>query len=195
MAAMREAGSSRGASVRRPAEPTIMSLCFAGFPGTNRTLTTLAQVSGLVRHLALADERPNGRQARFAMAHLDATRPRTVILGGWSYHYEPFLQRAHRRGPRWVVYWTSSVGQTDIAGEIEKYVRILTDRRIATMLYADANLVRSSVARFKASAFMPVCALPIAPRPAQPSPRRGPDVISLFSSPREMIRKNPLNTL
>ena len=62
------------------------------------------------------------RQARFAMAHLDETRPRTVILGGWSDHYEPFLQGAGRGGPRWIVYWTSSAGQTDIAAEIHKYV-------------------------------------------------------------------------
>jgi hypothetical protein len=172
-----------------------MSLCVTGFPGTNRALTTLAQVSGLVRHLALADERPSGCQARFAMAHLEATHPRTVILGGWSDHYEPFLQRAGRGGPRWVVYWTSSAGQTDVAGEIEQYVRILADRRIAAVLYADARLARSPAAQLKASALLPVCALPIAPRPAQLSPRRGPNVISLFCSPREMIRKNPLNTL
>ena len=191
---MRESGTSRGVSIRRRAHPTIMSLCVASFPGTNRTLTTLAKVSGLVRHLALEDEDPSGRQARFAMAHLDATRPRTVILGGWSDHYEPFLQRAGRGGPRWVVYWTSSAGQTDMAGEIEKYVRILSDRRIAAVLYADPKFIRSPAAQLRASAFLPVCALPVAPCLAHPSSRRGPDVISLFCSPREMIRKNPLNT-
>ncbi len=192
---MRESARRRGASNRPPAHPTIMSLSVTGFPGTNRTLTTLAQLSGLVRHLALSDERPGGRQARFAMAHIEATRPRTVILGGWSDHYEPFLQRAGRGGQRWVVYWTSSAGQTDIASEIEKYVRILADRRIAAVLYADARLAGSPVARLKPSAHLPVCALPIAPRPAPPRPRRGPTVISLFCAPREVIRKNPLNSM
>jgi len=192
---MREVRGGRRVPVGTPARPTIMSLCFTGFPGTNRTLTTLAQVSGLVRHIALADERPGGRQARFAMAHLDETRPRTVILGGWSDHYEPFLQRARRGGPRWIVYWTSSVGQTDIAAEIYKYAGVLADRRVAAVLYADANLVRSPAARLKTSAFLPVCALPIASQPERRSPRRGPAVISLFCSPREMIRKNPLNIL
>jgi len=191
---MRES-SSRRASSRPPAHPTIMSLCATGFPGTNRTLTTLAQLSGLVRHLALSDDRPGGRQARFAMAHLEETRPRTVILGGWTEHYEPFLQRAGRAGPRWMVYWTSSAGQTDLAGEIEKYSRILADRRIAAVLYADARLIDSPAAQLKASALLPVCAMPIAPRPARPSPRRGPAVISLFCAPREVTRKNSLNTL
>src|SRR5215468_3034155 len=192
---MREVRGGRRVPVGTPARPTIMSLCFTGFPGTNRTLTTLAQVSGLVRHISLADERPSSRQARFAMAYLDAIRPRTVILGGWSDHYEPFLQRARRGGPRWVVYWTSSAGQTDIGGEIEKYVRVVADRRIAAVLYADANLVRSPAAQLKASALLPVCALPVVPPSAQPTRRSGPTVISLFCSPREMIRKNPLNAL
>lgn len=176
--------------------PSIFSICVSGFPGTNRALTTLAGVTGAVRPLVLADAKPGGHQTRFIKAHLDAVRPRTVILGGWSEHYEPFLERARSDGPQWVVYWTSSPGQTGMAGEIDAYLRILDDRRIAAVLYADVSFAHAPAARLKKSAYLPVCMPPFAPVTARAAERReGPTVLSLFFSAREAPRKNAVNAL
>lgn len=173
----------------------IVSICVPAFAGTNQTLASLAQVSGLVRHLVLADARPHGPQTRFLMAHLKASRPKAVIFGGWSHLYEPFLA-ARGAAPRWMVYWSSSTGQMQISGEVEKYVRVIGDRRIAAVLYADAHLARSAAAQLKVARYVPVCApLPVhAPR-RPPAARRGTTVLSLFFSPLETARKNPFTTL
>jgi hypothetical protein len=126
------------------------------------------------------------------MHHLETIRPRTVIFGGWSPHYEPFLERARANGPRYVVYWTSSAGQTEMAGELQKYLRIIDDARVAEVLYADARLARSPAARLTPADFLPVCALPPAKhrRVVRAKPR-GARVVSLFFSSGEARRKNP----
>jgi hypothetical protein len=200
----------------------IASVCVAAFPGPNRTLAWLAEASGLVRHFALADERPGGRQAKFLMAHLETIHPQIVIFGGWSRHYEAFLASPRRRGPRYVVYWTSSAGQTETSGELEWYLRILDDDRIAQVLYVDAALAASPAAHRKAASVLPICWPPhlgpaagvcsAAPLPVGSllaaksdrlleerrlthAKRRGPKVISFFISPVEAKRKNAFNTL
>jgi hypothetical protein len=192
MVERRRAARSFDWRTRSPARSRIVSICVSGFPGPNRTLTTLAEVSGMVRHLVLADARSGGPQAQFLMHHLETIRPRTVIFGGWSPHYEPFLERARANGPRYVVYWTSSAGQTEMAGELQKYLRIIDDARVAEVLYADVRLARSPAARLTPADFLPVCALPPAKhrRVVRAKPR-GARVVSLFFSSGEARRKNP----
>jgi hypothetical protein len=175
----------------------VVSICVAGFPGTNQALTALAHATHKIRHLTLADAKPNGPEARFIMEHLEEIRPKTVILGGWSTHYEPIVRHFRRRGPFWAVYWTSSAGQMEMAGEMEPYLRVLDDERIGAILYADAHLASSALAALKPSDVFPVCVMPM-PKPLSAKMRRTRkrrSVLSLFCSAREAPRKNVLTTL
>jgi glycosyltransferase involved in cell wall biosynthesis len=175
------------------AQPDVVSISVPGFPGPNRTLATLAEVTGASRHVVLADTRRGGPQTRFILGYLDSRRPRAIILGGWSRQYEPLVARARPGGPRWTVYWASSPGQMGLSGEIESYLGVIGDRRIAVVLYADARLARGPLSRLKPSGHLPVLAPPVPTGP--PRARRGPSVVSLFLSAREAARKNVFTTL
>lgn len=175
----------------------IVSICVTGFRGPNQALTALAHATAQSRHIALADTKPNGVQARFIIEQLEILRPRTVIFGGWSAHYEPFLQRFRKRGPFWTVYWTSSAAQMELSGELDAYLRVVTDPRIGAVLYADETLAHSALAALKPSDVLPVCLKPSAgplPKRTGSAAKRAP-VVSLFCSEREAARKNVLATL
>jgi len=173
-------------------EPDVVSICVPGFPGPNRMLATVAEVTGACRHIVLADSRRGGPETRFIRDYIDDTRPRAVILGGWSSQYEPLLARLHRESPRWVVLWASSAGQMSLAGEVPPYLRLVADRRIDRLLYVDPRLARGPLATLKPSAYFPVLAPPVE---LEARPARRQTVISLFLAAQETPRKNLFTTL
>src|SRR5262245_26336993 len=66
----------------------VVSVCVASFSGADHALAALQQVTGAVRHITLADQESRGAQTRVVIERIAELRPRTVILGGWSPHYE-----------------------------------------------------------------------------------------------------------
>jgi hypothetical protein len=165
----------------------------SGFIGTNEAQRSIARGSDRIRHFVLTERQVNGPEAQFLLAHFRRIRPRTIIVGGWSRHYEPFLALT-RRGIDVGVYWTSSGAQTEIGSEMAQFEAVLADRRIKYLLCLDPALAESPLTKGKSVLFLP-SRVPAAKSALRPRRSEGVTVLSLFCSPHEYARKNVLNTL
>jgi glycosyltransferase involved in cell wall biosynthesis len=173
--------------------PRVVSVCVSGFIGTNEAQRSIARGSSRVRHFVLTEPKVNGPETQFLLAHFRQTKPRTIIVGGWSAHYEPLLALT-RRGIDIGVYWTSSGAQTEIGSEIARFGAVLADRRIRYLLCLDPALAQSPLRQAKTVIYLP-SRIPPAEPVARPRQSERPTVLSLFCSPHEYPRKNVLNTL
>jgi glycosyltransferase involved in cell wall biosynthesis len=185
------------------ANPKIVSLCVSGFMGTSDAMKSLAEMSPYSRHFVLTQRSVNGPEAQFLISYIKQIKPRTVVFGSWSEEYEPFIQNIKVNSIDFAVYWTSSAGQTEIGGEMEKFSRILSNPRIKYLLCADENLATSPVQNWKSIYHLPPC-FPIGKteelnrdakkRCAESTHgNKAESIISFFCSPHELRRKNALN--
>ena len=82
----------------------IVSLCWKGYAGTDRALASLAQATGLSRHLSFSQTAPDSTEVRFFLDYLKQQKPACLIVGAWTPAYEPFLKRLRRGGTRFAFY-------------------------------------------------------------------------------------------
>jgi glycosyltransferase involved in cell wall biosynthesis len=176
-------------------QPAVVSVCVSGFVGTNEAQRSIAEGSDRIRHFVLTEPRVNGPEARFLVSYFRKTRPQTIICGGWSEHYTPFVSlTAH--GVRIAVYWTSSGSQTEIGCELPQFEAVLANRRITYLLFLDAALAASPIRHLKTTMHLPSRVPGTGARPDDTRATSGRNlVLSLFCSPHEYARKNVLNTL
>lgn len=174
----------------------IFSLCWKGYRGTDQALTSLAQSTGLTRHLSFHQAQPGSLELNFFLDHLRQLKPRCLILGAWTPAYEPILQALHSSPTRLAFYWTSSAGQVDISQEAPILADLLQDTRFAHRLFSSQELARSLPTYLQAR-FLPVTLAPaaLAARVAPPVPKNERPTLTLFCSPSEVRRKNVLNSL
>jgi glycosyltransferase involved in cell wall biosynthesis len=161
----------------------VISLCAAGFPGTDRALRELSLTCGLTRHLTI----PAGADEPAIEFLIDVVReqqPRWVIFGSWNPVYERFMRSL---SCRFAVYWTSSPGQVEISEEAETLARLLQDKRVGARLFLSEPLAAGLAGQH----------LPATLAQTTPMPRvsESPPGLSLFCSPSEYRRKNVLNVL
>src|SRR5688572_16170596 len=107
--------------------PELVTVCFGGFPGTNRHLREISRATGLTRHLVVSGATV---EIAFFSDHLATVAPRCVIFGGWHAVYEPLVDAACGAGAEVGVLWTSSAAQTDLSGETATLAALLRDRRV-----------------------------------------------------------------
>ena len=170
----------------------ILSVCLSGFPGSDTALANLSAATGRTRHLVLTTSDPGGLEIRFFRRYIRQAAPSLVIFGGWSDVYRPLVQSLTRAGCKVAVYWTSSPGQTGLAGELRSLATLLDDPHVDHLW-----LVHRGTA-LALRQLEPKCAwLPnVFPPPAHESvgrrhrQSRSTAHISLFCSPREAPRKN-----
>lgn len=174
----------------------IFSLCWRGYAGTDRALASLAQSTGLSRHLSFHQAGPGSPEIRFFLDHLDKLKPSCLILGAWTPAYEPFLQCLERHSTRFAFYWTSSAGQVDISQEAPVLASLLQDLRFAYRLFSSRELARALPARLQAR-FLPVTLPPAAVEavPGCSGEKSDRPTLTLFCSPAEYRRKNIFNSL
>jgi glycosyltransferase involved in cell wall biosynthesis len=175
------------------AEHEIASVCFAGFPGTDRHLRELARVIGLSRHVALTSPDPASPEIAFLRQYLSDSRPSLVLFGGWHACYDPLADDLFRIGVRLGIGWTSSPAQTDLSGEAHLLARLLEDSRISHWFFAGDGFAAPLSAAGKSCFDFPfVLAVPELCPEREPN---SPPVLSFFFSPNEYRRKNVLASL
>jgi len=182
---------------RRASAIPALSVCLGGFPGTDRALRELSAATGLIRHVTIADARPDSVELRFVAAMLSETPPRLLIVGAWADAYDALIEVAVSQGVRVAAFWTSTGGQSEIGREVDRLERVMDDARIQTRWFLHAPLAAALQHAAPGVAVMPAI-LPRVPGPVTVGPRRAhnaPLRIGLFSSPHEYHRKNVLNSL
>jgi glycosyltransferase involved in cell wall biosynthesis len=172
----------------------IASICYGGFPGSNRCMRELARATGLARHLVTTED-PGSRETAFYVGLLDDLAPELVLFGSWHKSYEPVADAARRKGARVGVLWTSSPIQTDIGGEVAVLTRVLADARVSLVLFLSRGFEGLGTgAKMTFARLPPLVAVPKGSPPARTSHAR-PPVVSLFCPPAEGRRKNTLACL
>ena len=179
--------------VPRDRRSRIVSVCLSGFPGSNTALANFSAATNRTRHVVLTMSDPDGPEVRFFQRHLRQTAPTLVIFGSWSDAYRPLVRSLARNGSRIAVYWTSSPGQTGMAGELAAFARLLEDPVV------DQSGLRTVGTRHALGRTHPKCAwMPnVFPPPSRdsgmrrPRRRQGPAQISLFFSPGEAPGRTP----
>jgi glycosyltransferase involved in cell wall biosynthesis len=170
----------------------LVTVCFGGFPGTNRHLREIRRVTGLTRHLVVSGSTPASADVAFLRDHLVTLAPRCVIFGGWHAVYEPLIDAARAAGAEVAVLWTSSVAQTDLSGETAALASLLRDRRVTRFFAASEALVGPLGATERPSHVLPLpFSIAATPRVAA-KPEGTTPVVSLFAAPNEFRRKNAL---
>lgn len=173
----------------------IVSVCFGGFPGTNRHLREISRVTALSRHLVVSASDPASVEVTFLRDHIATLAPRWVIFGSWHTIYEPLLEAARVAGAEIAVLWTSSVVQTDFSGETATLAALLGDRRVGRFFAASEAMVGALGASGRPSHFLPQpFSIAAEPRAGAQS-ERTVSIISLFAGPNEHRRKNALACL
>jgi glycosyltransferase involved in cell wall biosynthesis len=168
----------------------LVSVCFGGFPGTNRHLREISRVTGLTRHLVVSGSASASVDVTFLREHLTTLALRCVIFGSWHAVYEPLVEAAHAAGAEIAVLWTSSVVQTDLSGETATLASLLGDRRIAHFFATSEALAGTLGAAGRPSHVLPLpFSIAATPRVAA-KPERTVPVVSLFAAPNEYRRKN-----
>jgi len=168
----------------------LVSVCFGGFPGTNRHLREISRVTALTRHLAVSGSTAASVDVAFLRDHLATLAPRCVIFGSWHAVYEPLVDSARAAGAEIAVLWTSSVVQTDLSGETATLASLLGDRRIARFFATSEALAGTLGAAGRPSHVLPLpFSIAATPRVAA-KPERTVPVVSLFAAPNEYRRKN-----
>jgi glycosyltransferase involved in cell wall biosynthesis len=168
----------------------LVTVCFGGFPGTNRHLREISRVTALTRHLVVSGSTSAAVDVSFVRDHLATLAPRCVIFGGWHAVYEPLIDAAHAAGAEIAVLWTSSVVQTDLSAETATLASLLGDRRIARFFAAREALAGVLGATGRPSHVLPQpFSIAATPR-ATARPKRIVPVVSLFAGPNEYRRKN-----
>ena len=170
----------------------LVTVCFGGFPGTNRHLREISRVTGLTRHLVVSGSTPASADVVFLRDHLATVAPRCVIFGGWHTVYEPLVDAARAAGSEIGVLWTSSVAQTDLSGETATLASLLRDRRVTRFFATSDALVGPLGATGRPSHLLPLpFSIAATPRMAA-KPDGTIPVVSLFAAPNEFRRKNAL---
>lgn len=174
------------------ARAEIWSICFGGFPGTNRLLREISRATERTRHLVVSSGDIGSPEIAFLRHHLAGESPRAVILGSWHPIYEPLIDAARDTGAEIAILWTSSAVQTDIGGETAALVRLLDDRRIARFFASGEEMARLLAASGRPSHVLPA-PLSIGPRQRRVERADSPTpIVSFFCSPNELRRKNAL---
>jgi hypothetical protein len=172
----------------------IVSVCYGGFPGTNRHLREVSRATSLSRHLVVSSRDPASVEIAFLRDHVAGLAPRLAIFGSWHAVYEPLAGAAAAAGAEIAVLWTSSAAQTDLSDETATLASLLGDRRVGRFFATSEAMVGPLGASGRPSQFL---ALPF--RVAEPAaiekPGGSPPVVSLFCSPNEYRRKNVLACL
>lgn len=169
----------------------ILSVCFGGFPGTNRHLREVRAETGLLRHIVTADGDATSIEARFLREELESRRPRLVIFGSWHRSYDALVDAAIAVGAEVAVLWTSSAVQTGFSDETSTLVSLLQDRRIGRFFASTASLLD-----LLATSGRPTHHFPPPIRTVDVPAVRGkgrphePPAVSLFCGPAEYRRKN-----
>lgn len=173
----------------------IVSLCFRGFPGTNRHLREVSRTTALSRHLVVSSSDVSSIEITFLRDEVITLAPRCVIFGGWHAVYEPLVEAARAAGAEIAVLWTSSVVQTDFSGETSILATLLGDRRVARFFAASAEMVGPLATAGRPSHFLPqpfsIVAKPVAGVRANGVVPN----ISFFCAPNEYRRKNALASI
>jgi len=173
----------------------LVTVCFGGFPGTNRHLREISRVTGLTRHLVVSSSAPASADVAFLRDHLATLAPRCVIFGSWHAVYEPLVDAARAAGAEIAVLWTSSVVQTDLSGETAMLASLLRDRRVTRFFAASDALVGALGAAGRPSHVLPL-PFSIAETPlVAAKPEGAVPVVSLFAAPNEFRRKNALTCI
>jgi glycosyltransferase involved in cell wall biosynthesis len=168
----------------------IVSVCYGGFPGSNRHLREVGRVTDLTRHLVISSRDPGSVEVAFLREHLATLAPRLVVFGSWHPTYEPLADAAGTAGAEVAVLWTSSAGQTEIAGESPLLAALARDRRIGRFFVASADMIDVLAARGRPSTILPHALVVGAPPDAGARGVASPPVLSLFCAPSEYRRKN-----
>ena len=172
----------------------IATFCVRQYPGTNTALTNLARNTGSTHH-TLSGASPWGPEVTFFLEELRERQPRVVLFGAWSDHYHRFLGFLQDLGMPAGIYWTSSSGQMDIVGEIERLSRVIDDPRVRYRMFANERLAKALGRHLDDVHFVPDTV--IWPDQAATSNHR-PNTcfaISLFCPIVQNNRKNILNCL
>lgn len=168
----------------------IVSVCYGGFPGTNRHLREIGRATGLTRHLVVSSRDPRSVDVAFLRDHLATLAPRLVLFGSWHATYEPLADAAVAAGAEVAVLWTSSAAQTEMGGESDTLAALAGDRRIGRFFVASADMIAVLAARARPSEVLPHALVLTEPMPADPRVDGAPPVVSLFCAPSEYRRKN-----
>lgn len=170
----------------------IASVCFGGFPGTNRHLREVSRVSGLTRHVVVTASDDASSEIVFHADYLKTGSFRLVVFGGWHPVYAALVDAAAVGGAEVAVLWTSSAAQTGLSEEAAPLAAILRDQRIGRFFATSPEMVRPLAAAGRPSHALPLAFAPPDAVPERP-PHSGPPVVSLFSAPHEYRRKNVLS--
>lgn len=173
----------------------LVTVCFGGFPGTNRHLREIRRATGLTRHLVVSSSTPASADVVFLRDHLATYAPRCVIFGGWHGVYEPLVDAARAAGAEIGVLWTSSAAQTDFSAETVTLASLLRDRRVTRFFAASDALVGALGAAGRPSHVLPHPFSIAATPPVAAKPKGMVPVVSLFGAPNELRRKNALTCL
>lgn len=168
----------------------IVSVCYGGFPGSNRHLREIGRATGLTRHLVISARDPASVEVAFLREHLATLAPRLVLFGSWHATYEPLADAAGAAGAEVAVLWTSSAEQTVIGGESETLAALARDRRIGRFFVASADMIEVLAARGRSSEILPHALVLGTPGRADAPADGSPPVLSLFCAPSEYRRKN-----
>lgn len=175
--------------------PEIASVCFGGFPGTNRHLREIARSTALTRHLVVSSADPASVEVAFLRQHLAEWAPRCVIFGSWHVAYEPLVEAARAARLEIAVLWTSSSLQTELSGETATLAALLADRRIGRFFVASEDMADRLAAAGRPSDILPhPCSVGAGVRPREERDE-SPPIVSLFCAPNEYRRKNVITCL
>lgn len=173
-------------------ERALYSICLKNFPGANYALENLDRACGMSRHIRLASTRFDSPEVTFVSELLRAQKPRVVLFGGWSGVYETLMENLRDTPIRFVVYWTSSGGQTDISQELPKLAALLEMENVRLCFSSHGMAQTFQALNFPAYYLPPTLVEPTMPAPVEET---HPPFISMFCPPAEYKRKNILNAL
>lgn len=168
----------------------IVSVCYGGFPGSNRHLREISRVTELTRHLVVSSRDPASVDVSFLRDHLATLAPRLVIFGSWHATYEPLVDAAVARGAEVAVFWTSSAAQTEMSGESATLAALAADRRVGRFFVASTDMVGPLAALGRASDLLPHTLALGAASPGGARADTSTPTVSLFCAPSEYRRKN-----
>lgn len=168
----------------------IVSVCYGGFPGSNRHLREIGRATDLTRHLVISTRDPASVEVAFLREHLATLAPRLVIFGSWHATYEPLADAARAAGAEVAVLWTSSAGQTEIGGESALLAGLVRDPRIGRFFVASADMIAVLAASGRTSEILPHALVVAVPPDAGARAAPSPPALSLFCAPSEYRRKN-----
>jgi len=173
----------------------IITLCCAGFFGTNRALSELERNTGLTRHFVVDGLDKDSLDVKFYLELIKEDKPRLLIFGGWNDLYRVFMNALSGRGISFGVYWTSSPGQTGITPEMDKLAFILRASGIQYKLFSSAEFAGLLAREGWETRYLPMTLDVERYAAHDTSGNKGPLTLSMFCSPFDYGRKNVLNCL